>query len=372
MGASGAASNVTAPAGVNATVVGAPVRVAPAEGKSKTVTAKQVLDYAAASLHPSKMPRQLQFLISAEELPKTRTGKYMRVGLHAKLKLDAVDLNAQKALASSGGEAIESESIPPPVRPHPAIYGVRFVFAIWVVFIHVGNFPREISVWRSLSISMTGFFILAGFLLTASTKHAVTDKASFYRNRIIAAHPLYLLALAFSIVVFYIACQTTEHAVLGESCGDPANAGFQAIWGVISVFMNVFAQNAWPWGLIFNMYNGPLWFSSAYYFCIFSFPFVYNFMMKHKSYTMQLLRPAGTVACFGCICWSSCCTWIILAGILAVATGDIVLGFMVGYMFPPIWLMIFSLGMILFLVFEFNRRQAGAKVWPSPRYTSPT
>merc|ERR1719343_1048176 len=85
--------------------------------------------------------------------------------------------------------------MPPPVEVSRAVNGARCFFALAVIFIHVGHFPQWIAAWRTLSMNMPAFFIMAGFLLEKATTRPIQNVRKFFRNRIVASHPLYLLML---------------------------------------------------------------------------------------------------------------------------------------------------------------------------------
>jgi len=391
----------------------------PSSRLSAEISAEELLDFVARALPESKVPRQVVFLPSVDDLPKTRTGKYMRVGLAARLEIEAVDLAAFNNLANV---AVGSAQVPPPVKPNKAIYGLRYFVAIWVMFIHIGKMPDAIDVWRGFSPSMPAFFVLAGFLLASSTTRPVqcaSELWNFYKNRIVAAHPLYILSMVFTLPITFLICapglQPSDLTVTvldgspvvykKHSPFGPAEASFcpgelhqddpWKYWAVIGTMIVslFFAQTAWPWGVkyLFGVYgNGVIWFTSAYYFSLFLFPLLF-WMMKRVRFSWwdsnrYLVRPYIIRYALGpvFISWVlvTLFTWTVytVGGQIIQHTfpdyhgppgsrdrpwvGKRAFGFMAPYAFPPVWCGEFFLGMLCFNLFEMNRRGPQVYLWP--------
>lgn len=314
-------------------------------------------------------------------------------------------------------------------------------------------------------MSMMGFFILAGFLLASSTTRPIEDKWNFYRNRIVAAHPLYLLAVCISVpIVFWDkignptsmvitaagtcpagytltysgspTCDDSQRIVqpchggspcTTEQCGNhctndaqcrfffandnggchlytscdstrnPSYGGTTCqkdelepvgffVYFLYSTIVFVFGQQAWPWGLpAFAAYgnaNGPLWFSSAYYFCLVVFPFVHKWLAKRTFFNCccRGKEPTSNSGCCGFslyCCWPicgcigiiNCCTlvtfFVVVIIVAAAFSLPMEVAFMSAYMFPPIWAGIFTLGVFLYNLFELSRRgKTDEELWP--------
>ncbi|CAK0906077.1 unnamed protein product [Prorocentrum cordatum] len=291
--------------------------------------------------------------------------------------------------------------VPPPVKPHKAVYGLRFFFAIWVVFMHVGNFNDRIKRLRDISISMPGFFMLAGFMLSAATTRPIVDRAHFYKSRIIAAHPLYLLSVFLSLPIYYMVCIGKGEDRLGGSgfthtCEQREMDRDDDGWGALRrvgreaymLFSLVAAQTAWPWGVASSelfFVNPALWFSSAYYFTVFCFPFVHSWakspLFNPTADSTQRWCACSRSRLFGCNLY--CCRPMLLST-LVITVGTKVGHWITKYAlyysgwhntpneaawacwtFPPTWLGTFMLGVLTFNAFEFNRRGASeSEYWP--------
>ncbi|CAK0837978.1 unnamed protein product [Prorocentrum cordatum] len=154
-------------------------------------------------LSPSKLPRQFVIVPNVDSIPKTTTGKYLRSSLAKHFNLVAVDneaaiglQNNQSSISEPFGEGVRNKVI----RPDKSVLGLRFVIALWVVFMHFGaNFPAVIRGFRASSLSMEMFFVIAGFQLSATVTRPITDWCEFYKNRIVAVYPLYLLSILFGL-----------------------------------------------------------------------------------------------------------------------------------------------------------------------------
>jgi hypothetical protein len=85
-------------------------------------------------LQPSKLPDQV-VVVTEDDLPKTRSSKYIRIGL-------------AKALGINSNSAREELNGMKPVNYHEAAVGVKFVLALAVMYVHIGNFDnRDVSTY---------------------------------------------------------------------------------------------------------------------------------------------------------------------------------------------------------------------------------
>mmetsp|Transcript_46518 Transcript_46518/g.108440 ORF Transcript_46518/g.108440 Transcript_46518/m.108440 type:complete len:1166 (-) Transcript_46518:152-3649(-) len=380
----------------------------------------ELLRFAAQTLPEHKVPKQVVVLDDGSTLPKTSTGKYMRSRLAAHLGLSAVDLVAARGLAAATAfQAPTREGQHKPLKPHKAIYGVRYFFALWVIFVHVGPMqPGWVGVWRLYSFSMPGYFMLAGFLLASSYTGPIGSRMQFYRNRLVAAHPLYLLAMLYSAPYPFLVCPTDGNGAMGFRaaagivCGG-LNIDYPMPWSLMhqklpgsyagqltySFVMTFFAQLAWPWGTLCNWLGASsnliLWFSSSYYFCLLCFP-IFHHWLTLRSVSGRFARkrilgryvinfavwPVGVtfIATVCLIAYSG--TFVPkavdgfaslfrlwdpnddtpqgnLRSLLHPASGDGSFGFtavmLAAYTFPPQWALVFFLGMLLYRLLDMNR-----------------
>ena len=165
-------------------------------------------------LQPFKLPEQL-LLVTENDLPKTRSNKYIRIGLAEELGLDSM---------AAEGELKEMR----PVNYHEAAVGVKFFLAFAVIYVHIGNFDnRDLPEYshdagyhyewehtRSWCWHNPIFFLVGGFLLAAGTHVPVTtlkDLANFYSLRIAGLHPMYLLSILFCTINFVARCHPSNY-----------------------------------------------------------------------------------------------------------------------------------------------------------------
>lgn len=344
----------------DAGLVGPPVQVAgglPAELKAYL---------SGQHLAASKIPRQLVIVPSTDGIPKTATGKYMRSGLAKHFNLTAVDQEAAACLQKREGGTSrvfgegQADGV---VHPDKSLLGLRFFLAFWVIFIHVGSdFPHVVAVSRNSSLSMMLFFVIDGFQLSASVTRPIADKREFYINRIVAAHPLYMLAVVFATPLQFV-------SVGPFVAKDP-------VMVVVEFLCAFFYQGAWPWGagMTFQSCYIPLRFSSAYIFCILLFPFMQRALHDRAFFKCCCAGQDPTERCWKPMpctwycCWPATGCFGIILGInfLFWIVGFIMIGFLgedalmtiwlVFYAFPPVWAAIFFLGCITWHLFEMNGR----------------
>ena len=149
-------------------------------------TRESIVAHARAHLSAFEVPKQL-LVTSVDELPKGRTGKYLRSQCAEALGVASVDTGALAALASAA----------PPVAPHRALAGLRFITICHVFQVHCGLYP--LVGWAALqtvTANMTIFFCLAGFGLAASAWRAVErgrETREYIATRLGALHAMRVL-----------------------------------------------------------------------------------------------------------------------------------------------------------------------------------
>lgn len=380
-----------------------------------SVSLARLREFLKPLLADNKIPQQVKFVDAAESLPKTRTGKYLRVGLAAHLGLSAVDVAAEQGLQRV---ALGPPAVAPPVKPDKSIYGVRYFVACWVMFIHIARMPPAVAAWRGFSPSMPAFFTLAGFLLCSSMTRPITklsDLWNFYKNRIVAAHPLYIVSVLFVLPLTFMICTPnpdnspdaityTEFDYQGQQIILPYHKG--ALLGpaetvqcpadmhrgeagpytgyIMGMLVNLFfAQLAfWPWGLKYltgGFFNGVLWFTSVYYTCLLLFPFLHllsrrlycGFLCNPRKYLVRPLLIRYTVVL---VSWWLAWTFVTKAFFAFFpdfvakhsdnTQGGGTQAFFAAYCCPLIWVGEFFMGILMFNAFEMNRRGSNLYLWP--------
>jgi hypothetical protein len=262
------------------------------------------------------------FFLQEDQLPRTGAGKYKRSELLRVTGAQAVDLDAMHAISgqlqanmepratarleysNANGEAlvvanavVASDSMLDVSRPDPALHGLRFMFALWTIQRHVGQLNSAWSALRNMSVSMSGFMLLAGFLLSASSTEHISrqDRVNFYVSRLGASLPVYWFGFTLAIAEFLCYCRPGNCPM----DADPQNA---SLWWGKFVFSIVAIGTgfAFPLSSFFGyIIHGPLWFFSAYNTLLLIFPdidLIVRYTATLRNGTVLLVL-AGAVLC---------------------------------------------------------------------------
>jgi len=252
-----------------------------------------------AQLAPVKWPTKLK-ICTDDELPKTKTKKYIRIGMADALGLEPQDGNGDAS----------------PVKEKKALVdwgvlgGFRFFLACYVMFMHIGS----VDSWGSFS-NLRGFpwhvhvfFTLGGYSMASPMNPAIKKKLSYFIARIGAMYPMYAAALFFGLVNLLIVCrpstfrpfhwdsQPDDLLLNGELAplfceGTPATPN--SYWGslILTVLTYIFGLAVTPFWPISWWMGYYLWFSSMYYFCLAIFPATYNLLYNRmRKQTSALLK----------------------------------------------------------------------------------
>lgn len=304
-----------------------------------------------------KVPEKV-IIVEEEDLPKTRSNKYTRVGLADKLGVSSHnDLTNLK-----------------PVRINEAVIGARFVLACWVFFNHVGDFGGWNYV-RAFCLHPPAFFFLGGFLLAASTHAPVVgwdDLKSFYSIRIAVLHPMYLLSVLCVTINFVIRCNPGNYEedfqvdrVPNEGLDYVCQPSFIEMPWIVTLTTSLisyfFGLQCWlfaiPFQWFLSMYS---WFSGVYIFCVLVFPFV------HKQFYINRKDKNAL--------WRLMILWFVLHYMFvilfvfnrAIYSTDEMAGelFAVSaYLFPPGWLPSFALGVGSYFLFSQDSPNEKLNAW---------
>jgi len=156
------------------------------------------------------------------QLSMTQTKKYIRVGLHKILKVEA----------NTGVDQTK------PLQYSDAISGLRFAMSLCVTINHFGGESfsspdglRGIGVISNMRSDwpVSVLIVSGGFSLAAATRKPVANKFDFLKNKRAALHPNYLLALLISMVHILVVCRPdnftpfswTGSASHGNGCSHP-------------------------------------------------------------------------------------------------------------------------------------------------------
>jgi acyl-CoA synthetase (AMP-forming)/AMP-acid ligase II len=329
-----------------------------------------------------KYPEEIVF-VTMEELPKTKSGKYIRIGLSEKLGVTA-RLEAKR------------EARKPPVKMHGAANGMRFILALAVCYVHIGS--MDASDWRSTgekdststgtSHSWTSsrgwcihtplFFLLGGFFIASGTGSEIKtlkDFKRFYSMRILALHPMYLLSVAVCTLNYVIRCQPSNYIQEFDRTRMPLEGQYfvcqatpleMSYGGTLSASIATYivGLQAWPTVIPTSWFlSSYSWFSSVFYFCILVFPWCHRAFFRVRRDIFAL--------------WKWTALWLVLhfaymgAAALYFGIEDDNLAAknyftLAAYVFPIGWLPSFVFGVAMFFMFQHysvGRTQGNKKMW---------
>lgn len=204
-----------------------------------------------------KVPNRIE-IVKERDLPKTRSGKYIRVGLSEVL-----------------------DKIPPMVEPkrevvnekitfHRAAIGAQYVLAVAVMYVHIGNLGEwavpssqnletftkvdDAGDWsntRTWCLHTPLFFFVGGFLLATGVKAPISGRESllnFYKIRILSLHPMYLVSILLCVFVFIPRCHPENYI----SDFDPTRTPLE---GDNFVCQATPVEMSWGWTLFTSILN---------------------------------------------------------------------------------------------------------------------
>ena len=219
-----------------------------------------------------KIPKRIEF-VKDSDLPKTRSGKYVRVGLSG--VLDGLNLKEEPKCQRT------EQKLP----FQKAAFGVQYVLAVAVMYVHIGNlhdwvvpssrqppetFTRTVGAndWsntRTWCLHTPLFFFVGGFFLATGCQSPITTKASlmnFYKIRILSLHPMYLLSILLCVAIFIPRCNPGNYI----SEFDPHRTPLE---GDNFVCQATPVEMSWGWTLFTSIINYSLvlqsWFFTVPY-----------------------------------------------------------------------------------------------------------
>ncbi len=189
-------------------------------------------------LAPIKWPTKW-VIVNDDDLPKTKTKKYIRIGLSTKLGLDPES---------------EVEKSCPVKEPSKAkidwacLGGLRFVLACYVMFMHIGSTQSwgKLNNLRGFPWHVHLFFTLGGFSMAAPMNPVIRNKFAYFKARIWSMYPMYAIALIFGLANLLVVCRPStfdpnfhwnaqpDDATRGLFCeGTPLTPG--SYWGSLGL-----------------------------------------------------------------------------------------------------------------------------------------
>ncbi len=219
----------------------------------------------------------------------------------------------------------------------PSLTGLRFAAAFLVFCVHVsisgalGPSQAQRAFHRAVGAGAVGvsfFFVLSGFVMTWSARPTDTA-ARFWRRRAVKIYPNYLVALVFTLVSLAV----TAHAA-----------------GVSVVVPNVLLVQSWWWdpGVHFGA-NSVSWSLACEAFFYLLFPWLLPRLVRIRPERLWAAAASCAVAVF-CV-----------PAVAAALPADRRYWFV--YVFPPVRLLEFVLGIVMALIVRAGRLPR-LPVWP--------
>ena len=223
-----------------------------------------------SGLERHKIPEVIKF-VKEDQLLKTKSRKHIRIGLSDHLGLSNPNRDAQ--LHDMRTVSISESAI-----------GVRFMLALAVMYVHIGEFDNrdrsdyllenasqkqlEWGNTRSWCFHTPLFFMVGGFFLAAGTHSPIVNRKalwSFYSLRLGSLHPMYLVSILLCLVNFLSRCgpsnynkefERVQEPIDGQTfiCGaTPAEMPWLATL-LSTLFTYGFALQSWLFFLPFSWY----------------------------------------------------------------------------------------------------------------------
>jgi len=345
-------------------------------------------------LAPLKWPTKW-ILVDELELPKTKSKKFIRVGLAKVLGLE-----------EPGEDAVLNAVVPKNTfLDWDTISGFRFLLSCYVMFMHIGSNKSwgAFSNLRGWSWHVHVFFTLGGWSMAAPMNPEIKKKFKYFIARMRSMYPMYIVALIFTLINLLVVCRPStfstdfswhskpddlyiggdvSNGVSPLFCeGTPATPN--SYWGslFLTIFVYLIGSPITPIWLL-NWWMGYyFWFSAMYYQCLMVFPMMYNYFLKNrgnaKKYLMILISLLVLNAAFLSITWFSVKDKADY-NIYNEETGKknaydeynesaamdnaIVLGW---YLFSPFWMLYFAIGACAAFLYDAYRpaEKSNCRMW---------
>eukprot|EP00594_Rhizosolenia_setigera_P007038 CAMPEP_0178952316 /NCGR_PEP_ID=MMETSP0789-20121207/7736_1 /TAXON_ID=3005 /ORGANISM="Rhizosolenia setigera, Strain CCMP 1694" /LENGTH=1269 /DNA_ID=CAMNT_0020633331 /DNA_START=617 /DNA_END=4426 /DNA_ORIENTATION=- len=259
---------------------------------------------------PFKWPTKWKIVVD-DELPKTKSKKYIRVGLAKHLGFDDLSTGRKDSKACALKPSAPKNNT---FIDWSVISGFRFVLACYVMFMHIGSNKSwgAINNLRGWPWHVHVFFTLGGFSLVAPMNPPIPKKFKYFVARFMAMYPMYLVALLFVFANLLVACRPNTfrntfhwdsqpddlfidgkeengHNVLFCE-GTPATP--TSYWGslFLTLVVYLFGFTITPFWVL-NWWMGYyFWFSATYYQCLMIFPWMYNKLTAWRGNTKLYLK----------------------------------------------------------------------------------
>jgi len=300
-----------------------------------------------------------------EELPKTKTKKYIRVGLAEKLGFTG----EEDATANTKLETKAKVDF-------GVITGFRFLLSCYVMFTHIGSTKAwgSFANVRGMQWHTHCFFLLGGYSMALPMNPDIKKKWAYFVARMGNMYPMYFMALIFAVINLLVVCRPSTfdpnfhwNAQPGDHTRAPFCEGTPATptswWGsfILTLFVYIFGLQVTPFWPISWFLGYYLWFMSMYYQSLAVFPVVYNWLrnklkdnLRSLMYLMIALQVLNEVIVI--VAWFSMKDGQGYTegetpepGSAPIVTNAAVLSF---YLFTPFWALYFVIGAVLAFIYD--------------------
>jgi len=236
-------------------------------------------------LAPLKFPTKWKF-VDDDALPKTKTKKYIRIGLSDVLGFEA----------NEGADGAEAKVRSKPLVDYAALSGFRFILSSMVMFMHFGSNESfgDVSRVRNFPWHVHLFYITGGFSLANALAPPPKKYMNYFLARLSAMYPLYLVAIFISIIHLLVSCNPSTFdsdfhwtAQADDKARDLfcEPSPYIDSWGgnfVMTILVYLTGLQATPLWTVSWFLGFYLWFSSTFYFCLAIYPFVYDKLWRFR------------------------------------------------------------------------------------------
>ena len=146
---------------------------APPDASQKEIISAMRAWLKEAKLTPVKWPTKW-IIVNDEDLPKTKTKKYIRVGLSTVLGLDPEEETSTKAVSKVSDKAVIDWA---------CLGGFRFILACYVMFMYLGSNDSwgRMAHLRGFPWHVHVFFTLGGFSMASPMNPVIRKKFVYFK-----------------------------------------------------------------------------------------------------------------------------------------------------------------------------------------------
>jgi len=326
-----------------------------------------------AKLAPIKWPTKW-IIVNDEDLPKTKTRKYIRVGLSTVLGLDPeVETCTKDAPKETAKAKID----------WACLGGLRFVLACYVMFMHIGSTDSwgMMNNLRGFPWHVHVFFTLGGYSMASPMNPVIKKKLGYFKARVWAMYPMYAIALLTGLINLLIVCRpsTFDPNFSYNSNPDDLERGFfcegtpatkTSYWGslILTIVIYIFGLAVTPSFLVTWWLGYYLWFSSIYYQCLAFFPSVYNALFtRTRKKTWLLLQIIVSLLLLNVAILLA--AWFVMKDAPGYMDDDFEgaknwnVGILSFYLFGPFWALYFVIGSATAFLYDAHRPSEQHKAW---------